>query len=561
MTSYDDLNNLKEISFIAGTKKVFNFTPFAENGIDILEIASAKWRLSPYGEFGTVTIEKNAVIPPTNEASPKSLLHFDGTNNSTVFTDETGKIWTGSSYTQNKLTTAKYKFGGASCISPSENTSNISTPSHADFILADNDWTWDFWINFPTGETDNWTYVVGQWGDIGFRIEISNGWAVYCTSTEWQFWCDFSSGDPDYIPNPFAADTWHHIAVVRSGDTPYIFVDGVSQTIIEDTTITGKTLGDIGEPLYVLDTNDWWNVLTPVLIDEIRFSNGIARWTSGFSVPTSEYVTDEYTKILLHLNGTNNSMNIIDESGKTWTVAQDINPSITTGEYKFGTGSLFSPTDTNSYGYISTEDSDDWYLGGDDWTFDYWVRFVDETNYEYFLFGQGIESSTDYFYVSSDLNNVSASCGSADTTVFYFSASYSFSIDTWYHIAIERYGNIPLIFVDGQPQAVSEYESISEKTMADLSSTVQIRGSNSYMDEFRFVKGTAYWTETFVPPTEPYTIPTVVPEIDYFSVTLEASDTVNLSGKYIQQLIVTDSTGKTFIPGQGTVIISPVSEI
>ena len=156
---------------------------------------------------------------------------------------------------------------------------------------------------------------------------------------------------------------------------------------------------------------------------------------------------------------------------------------------------------------------------------------------------------------------MSASCGSADTTVFYFSASYNFSIDTWYHIAIERYGNIPLIFVDGQPQAVSEYESISEKTMADLSSTVQIRGSNSYMDEFRFVKGTAYWTETFVPPTEPYTIPTVVPEIDYFSVTLEASDTVNLSGKYIQQLIVTDSTGKTFIPGQGTVIISPVSEI
>lgn len=42
-----------------------------------------------------------------------------------------------------------------------------------------------------------------------------------------------------------------------------------------------------------------------------------------------------------------------------------------------------------------------------------------------------------------------------------------------------------------------------------------------------------------------------------FTVTLSASDTVSLNGKYIQQVIVTDFFGNTFIPGQGSVLILP----
>jgi hypothetical protein len=42
-----------------------------------------------------------------------------------------------------------------------------------------------------------------------------------------------------------------------------------------------------------------------------------------------------------------------------------------------------------------------------------------------------------------------------------------------------------------------------------------------------------------------------------FAVTISASDTLFLSGKYIQQIIITDSTNKTFRPAQGTLIIQP----
>jgi len=42
-----------------------------------------------------------------------------------------------------------------------------------------------------------------------------------------------------------------------------------------------------------------------------------------------------------------------------------------------------------------------------------------------------------------------------------------------------------------------------------------------------------------------------------FSVTITPQDTESLSGKYIQQVIITDFSGNTFIPGQGIVIIFP----
>jgi len=42
-----------------------------------------------------------------------------------------------------------------------------------------------------------------------------------------------------------------------------------------------------------------------------------------------------------------------------------------------------------------------------------------------------------------------------------------------------------------------------------------------------------------------------------FRVTLTTADTVNLSGKYIQQAVISDFFGDEYIPGQGSVIIFP----
>ena len=45
--------------------------------------------------------------------------------------------------------------------------------------------------------------------------------------------------------------------------------------------------------------------------------------------------------------------------------------------------------------------------------------------------------------------------------------------------------------------------------------------------------------------------------INNFTVTLNYDDTISLSGKFIQQPIITDFTGNIFRPAQGTVLILP----
>ena len=66
----------------------------------------------------------------TIDANTKSLLHFDGANNSTTFTDETGKTWT--AHGNAKISTAQYKFPTGSGLF--DGTGDyIDTPDHADF--------------------------------------------------------------------------------------------------------------------------------------------------------------------------------------------------------------------------------------------------------------------------------------------------------------------------------------------------------------------------------------------------------------------------------------------
>ena len=86
----------------------------------------------------------------------------------------------------------------------------------------------------------------------------------------------------------FNVGQWHHIAVVRNGSTWYLFRDG---TEVHSDTDNSPIL-DISQPLDIGNSFDLGNAVygyMPGYIDELRFSKGIARWTSGFTPPTSPY--------------------------------------------------------------------------------------------------------------------------------------------------------------------------------------------------------------------------------------------------------------------------------
>lgn len=222
---------------------------------------------------------------PVDDSYTKSLLHFNGTDGSTTFTDESGKTWTANGNAQ--IDTAQSKFGGASGLF--DGTGDyISTPDHADFVLGSGDWTFDFWIRWnSTGGAGTYPNLIAQRADGNnyftiFRSVDTNRLTVTQIDggvTRWNFRANWTP----------STGTWYHLAFVRNGATPLIFVDGTSLTVTEDTAISGKTAANIAASVTIGE----WNG-TAVLngwIDELRFSNGIARWTANFTPPTSAYAS------------------------------------------------------------------------------------------------------------------------------------------------------------------------------------------------------------------------------------------------------------------------------
>jgi hypothetical protein len=55
-------------------------------------------------------------------------------------------------------------------------------------------------------------------------------------------------------------------------------------------------------------------------LKEFRISNGVARWTSNFTPASAEYTPDQYTVLLLHMDGTNGSTVFTDSNSGPVTV-------------------------------------------------------------------------------------------------------------------------------------------------------------------------------------------------------------------------------------------------
>lgn len=215
-----------------------------------------------------------------------ALLHMNGADAATAFTDETGKTWTAQGNAQ--IDTGQSKFGGAS--GQFDGTGDyIDTPDSADWQLDGgsdaNLWTIDFWVRF------NGDPGAGVVGLVQQYVDVSNSWAVLLNNNLLQFLVRSAASNIVSITqtwNPATA-TWYHIAIVKNGTTGYMhFIDGtqVGSTTI-DTSPIPDFAGSLRLALYT-NTAGVANYLNGWM-DEVRISKGIARWTSNFTPPTAEY--------------------------------------------------------------------------------------------------------------------------------------------------------------------------------------------------------------------------------------------------------------------------------
>ena len=226
---------------------------------------------------------------PGNDSFTKILLHFDGTNGSTTFTDvnaggaaHTWSVPTGTSV----LSTASPKFGTASLLTGV--SSGIVTANSPDLNLGSSDFTMDCWWN-PAGVSGGgFQGICGQQRAAASLSQI--GLYVYRDNSNKIVAAAYSGTSTNILmtsANSIAGNQWYHLAMVRAGSTAYLFINGVQDAI--QTGITGAVNYDSGGAFGVGCTGLSVPFSSGKYVDEFRLSVGIARWTSNFTPPSEPY--------------------------------------------------------------------------------------------------------------------------------------------------------------------------------------------------------------------------------------------------------------------------------
>ena len=205
------------------------------------------------------------------------LLHFDGADGATSFTDFSPSHHTITPAGTAQVDTAQSKFGGASLLLDGSGD-YLTVPDHANWDYGTGDFTIDYWVRFNSVSNDQ-AMVASQIGNGGMGILIrfgsagASGVSVFINSTEYTF---------TWTPS---TNTWYHVALTRSGTNLRAFIDGtqVGTTQTNSTDITGSTA-----VFTVGARNGGGNALNGWL-EELRVSKGIARWTTNFTPPTAPY--------------------------------------------------------------------------------------------------------------------------------------------------------------------------------------------------------------------------------------------------------------------------------
>jgi hypothetical protein len=221
-----------------------------------------------------------------NDMFTKILLHMDGADASTTFTDSnfggSAHAWTAAGNAHfdkaiKQIGTAAGLFDGTGDV--------ITTPDHADFTLGTDEFTIDFLFNraggdgtarFLCGQSDSAATTTTR--SVQLNLSASN--AIQGSVFEAAVVTSVTG------TTTFTATGWHHVAFVRTGNILKLFIDGVlegsnvafSGTVNNSTNAFG--VGCLGELTTLV-----WNGS----IDEFRLSVAIARWTSNFTPPAAPY--------------------------------------------------------------------------------------------------------------------------------------------------------------------------------------------------------------------------------------------------------------------------------
>ena len=261
-----------------------------------------------------------------NYNSVSLLLHCDGSNGSTTFTDSstTPKTVTASGGAQ--ISTSQSKFGGASALFDG-NGDYLSVTYNSALSLISGDFTIEAFI-YVNATTAGSMSVLSKDGVAGtsysqYALQVTsagklsaflgNGNGVSPTGTNYTGATTITTG------------AWHHVAIVKTGSTFKGFLDGT-----EEWSSSAATMYEGSKALVIgYETGQPSTTYFNGRIDELRITKGVARYTGNFTPPAAAF-PDRPPQV---------SGNVKDASGA--------NAARTVRAYRRDTGALAGSTTSN----------------------------------------------------------------------------------------------------------------------------------------------------------------------------------------------------------------------
>jgi len=486
----------------------FNGTSMLQNPTNSADGKTILWRIARTGGAQTVTLDSDFVIASgtidnaehmvtfvratysvaagakwyadiTNAEyiSPSSsavsiLLHMDGADGSTTFTDSSANALTVTANGGTTITTSQSKFGGASGYFTGDPVSYLTTEDSPLFGFGTGDFTIEMWVKLVVGSGRFGALSIGDYTNGILWRMVPVGGQLFFAGTA----LDLFTANPAGVPIDGA---WHHVAITRQGTIARGFLDGgldfESDVGVIDLGASHVLMVGCGShELQAFEAFKGY-------IDNVKITKGEAVYTTAFTPSTAS--------LLLHMDASP----FVDSSPAGRAVT--MNGSVTLGSPKYGAGSC-------SFGggpacLSMTMDDTDW---ESDWTIEFWMNVTVLGNTGSPIAVGNLNTGTGGIHLCLQGNQLAWSDGFTS-----FLQGGLVVEGVWTHVAMVRLSGVNYFYQDGAMFASGERTFPVVDTVLTIGSAPNyFLGLIGMMDDVRIVKGQAlYDGSNFTPPAAP----------------------------------------------------------
>ena len=217
-------------------------------------------------------------------SSVKLLLHGEGTNGGVTITDSSSNGYSPTFIDEATTSTTQFKFGSSSISFPGTNLGNnylVWAGTAGDFTVQNTSFTVEAWVRFNSVANTPHIFQMGQ--TTGRNVLYLNGGLL-------RLYVDGQGDARIQGTASISINTWYHIALCNNygaNNSVKLFVNGTQDgsTYTGNLNAAGTNTFAIANPYYNADSGNSLNGY----YDEVRYTKGVARYTSNFTAPTAAF--------------------------------------------------------------------------------------------------------------------------------------------------------------------------------------------------------------------------------------------------------------------------------